>query len=113
MGHTQLLWSLLYSTIILYDTHYECRHCYCLGERPYVCDWEDCSRKFARSDELSRHKRMHTGEKRYECPICDRKFMRSDHLAKHAKRHMNKKRIPNWQKEVEKLKQMQQEINGL
>ena len=56
---------------------------------------------------------MHTGEKRYECPICDRKFMRSDHLAKHAKRHLNKKRVPNWKKEVEKLKQLQHEINSI
>ena len=82
------------------------------GERPYVCDWENCSKSFARSDELSRHKRMHTGEKRYECPLCDRRFMRSDHLAKHAKRHLKKKRVPNWQKEIEKLKQMRNEIDS-
>ena len=84
-----------------------------IGEKPYVCDWENCSKRFARSDELSRHRRLHTGEKRYECPVCDRKFMRSDHLAKHAKRHLKKRRVPNWQKEVEKLKQMQHEISNV
>ena len=42
---------------------------------------------FARSDELSRHRRTHTGEKNFVCPHCERRFIRSDHLAKHMKRH--------------------------
>jgi uncharacterized Zn-finger protein len=58
------------------------------GEKPYSCAWEGCDKNFARSDELSRHKRTHTGEKKFTCEMCDRKFMRSDHLAKHAKRHL-------------------------
>lgn len=77
------------------------------GEKPYLCNWEDCGRRFARSDELARHKRTHTGEKKYGCPLCGRKFMRSDHLSKHIKRHTTNKRMPLWQQEVEKLKQLQ------
>lgn len=77
------------------------------GEKPYICDWEECARRFARSDELARHKRTHTGEKKYGCPLCGRKFMRSDHLSKHIKRHTTNKRMPMWQQEVEKLKQLQ------
>uniref|UniRef100_A0A4W5QK30 C2H2-type domain-containing protein n=1 Tax=Hucho hucho TaxID=62062 RepID=A0A4W5QK30_9TELE len=42
---------------------------------------------FARSDELARHYRTHTGEKKFSCPLCDKRFMRSDHLMKHARRH--------------------------
>lgn len=57
------------------------------GEKPFVCTWENCDRKFARSDELSRHKRAHTGEKKFVCPLCDRGFIRSDHLSKHISRH--------------------------
>lgn len=76
------------------------------GEKPYLCNWEDCGRRFARSDELARHKRTHTGEKKYGCPLCGRKFMRSDHLSKHIKRHTTNKRMPLWQQEVEKLKQL-------
>lgn len=57
------------------------------GEKPFACTWDNCNRKFSRSDELSRHKRTHTGEKKFVCPVCNRKFMRSDHLAKHVKRH--------------------------
>ncbi|XP_028350739.1 Krueppel-like factor 13 isoform X2 [Physeter macrocephalus] len=60
-----------------------------LGERPFACSWQDCNKKFARSDELARHYRTHTGEKKFSCPICDKRFMRSDHLTKHARRHAN------------------------
>ncbi|KPP66188.1 hypothetical protein Z043_115337, partial [Scleropages formosus] len=57
------------------------------GERPFPCAWPGCEKKFARSDELARHTRTHTGEKRFQCPLCDKRFMRSDHLIKHARRH--------------------------
>ncbi len=59
------------------------------GEKPFECKYDGCNKKFARSDELSRHRRTHTGEKKFQCLICDRRFMRSDHLSKHAKRHTN------------------------
>lgn len=62
--------------------------CPAAGEKPFKCKWEDCERQFARSDELSRHHRTHTGEKRFACPMCHSRFMRSDHLAKHARRHL-------------------------
>lgn len=80
------------------------------GEKPYVCSWKGCDRRFARSDELSRHRRTHTGEKKYVCPLCDHKFIRSDHLAKHAKRHLANKPMPAWQREVEKLRVLQEQM---
>lgn len=45
------------------------------------------SRRFSRSDELSRHRRSHSGVKPYQCPVCEKKFARSDHLSKHVKVH--------------------------
>ena len=57
------------------------------GEKPFVCQWPECGRTFSRSDELSRHKRTHTGEKKFACDVCARRFMRSDHLTKHMRRH--------------------------
>ncbi|GIY93528.1 hypothetical protein CEXT_551301 [Caerostris extrusa] len=57
------------------------------GERPFLCNWESCGKRFTRSDELTRHVRTHTGEKNFLCPLCDKRFMRSDHLTKHARRH--------------------------
>lgn len=55
---------------------------------PFRCPWEDCGRSFARSFELSRHRRQHTGEKKFVCHICQQAFMRSDHLSMHVKRHI-------------------------
>eukprot|EP00117_Sycon_ciliatum_P036892 scpid62089/ scgid0096/ Krueppel-like factor 10; GDNF-inducible factor; Transcription factor GIF; Transforming growth factor-beta-inducible early growth response protein 1 len=77
-----------------------------VGEKPFACQHENCERRFARSDELARHRRTHTGEKKFVCPLCSHRFMRSDHLAKHARRHMNSARVPVWRLEVEKLSQM-------
>ncbi|KAL0203558.1 hypothetical protein M9458_001576, partial [Cirrhinus mrigala] len=51
-------------------------------EKPYRCTWEGCDWRFARSDELTRHFRKHTGAKPFH-------FSRSDHLALHMKRHQN------------------------
>lgn len=59
-----------------------------LGEKPYHCNWEGCGWKFARSDELTRHFRKHTGHRPFQCHLCERAFSRSDHLALHMKRHM-------------------------
>uniref|UniRef100_A0A8C4Q536 C2H2-type domain-containing protein n=1 Tax=Eptatretus burgeri TaxID=7764 RepID=A0A8C4Q536_EPTBU len=59
--------------------------------RPFVCNWLYCGKRFTRSDELQRHLRTHTGEKRFGCPECGKRFMRSDHLSKHQKTHLNKK----------------------
>lgn len=43
--------------------------------------------RFSRSDELSRHRRSHSGVKPYQCIVCEKKFARSDHLSKHLKVH--------------------------
>lgn len=59
------------------------------GEKPYRCTWENCDWRFARSDELTRHYRKHTGAKPFKCIACMRCFSRSDHLALHMKRHQN------------------------
>uniref|UniRef100_A0A8C9A5Q5 KLF transcription factor 8 n=1 Tax=Prolemur simus TaxID=1328070 RepID=A0A8C9A5Q5_PROSS len=56
-------------------------------EKPYKCTWDGCSWKFARSDELTRHFRKHTGIKPFRCTDCNRSFSRSDHLSLHRRRH--------------------------
>ncbi|KAG9339546.1 hypothetical protein JZ751_023689 [Albula glossodonta] len=46
--------------------------CMTLSEKPYKCSWEGCEWRFARSDELTRHYRKHTGAKPFKCNHCDR-----------------------------------------
>lgn len=60
-------------------------------ERPYPCPAESCDRRFSRSDELSRHVRIHTGHKPFPCRICMRSFSRSDHLTTHIRTHTGEK----------------------
>ena len=60
-------------------------------ERPYPCPAEGCDRRFSRSDELTRHLRIHTGQRPFACRICMRAFSRSDHLTTHVRTHTGEK----------------------
>ncbi|XP_018607098.1 early growth response protein 1-like [Scleropages formosus] len=60
-------------------------------ERPYACPVDTCNRRFSRSDELTRHIRIHTGQKPFQCRICMRNFSRSDHLTTHIRTHTGEK----------------------
>ncbi|KAM6221374.1 early growth response protein 4 isoform 2-T2 [Rhynchocyon petersi] len=67
----------------------------CFCPRPhakaFACPVETCVRSFARSDELNRHLRIHTGHKPFQCRICLRNFSRSDHLTTHVRTHTGEK----------------------
>ena len=62
-----------------------------INERPHPCPVEGCPRRFSRSDELTRHLRIHTGDKPFQCKICSRAFSRSDHLTTHIRTHTGEK----------------------
>ncbi|NXG23789.1 EGR4 protein, partial [Grallaria varia] len=67
--------------------------CFCPKphEKAFACPVESCVRSFARSDELNRHLRIHTGHKPFQCRICLRNFSRSDHLTTHVRTHTGEK----------------------
>ena len=39
------------------------------GERPYLCDYPNCTRAFVQSGQLKTHQRLHAGEKPFKCPM--------------------------------------------
>jgi uncharacterized Zn-finger protein len=63
------------------------------GERPFVCMFPGCDKKFARQDGLSTHSKTHSSVKPFLCsyPGCRKSYYHSRSLKKHEKSHVLKK----------------------
>ncbi|KAJ1998504.1 transcriptional repressor [Coemansia thaxteri] len=61
------------------------------NKRKYICVYMGCGKAFTTSGHLSRHHRIHTGEKNYPClhPGCDSRFSRQDNMMQHYRTHLS------------------------
>ncbi|ABN66323.2 Strongly-conserved Zn-finger binding protein (TFIIIA) [Scheffersomyces stipitis CBS 6054] len=57
--------------------------------KKYLCDFEGCTKAYAKPSLLEQHKRSHTNERPYKCssPDCGKSFMRQSHLDAHLLSH--------------------------
>lgn len=58
------------------------------GERPYVCKFESCNRRFLGTPERQMHMRRHLSEKPYQCDKCPAAFINKSTMNNH-KRNMH------------------------
>ncbi|KAI8899293.1 hypothetical protein BC833DRAFT_524893, partial [Globomyces pollinis-pini] len=58
-------------------------------QRKYVCAFPKCQRSFTTSGHLSRHTKIHTGDKPHICLIasCHKRFSRKDSMMLHFQTH--------------------------
>ena len=62
-----------------------------LGEKPEPVECKTCGKQLYDNNALGRHMMLHTGEKPFECKLCDKKFNRFDTLQKHTYTHTGEK----------------------
>ena len=55
------------------------------GEKPYVCSYEDCSKRFTEYSSLYKHQVTHTGQKPYTCEPCGKHYRQASTLAMHRR----------------------------
>jgi KRAB domain-containing zinc finger protein len=56
-------------------------------ERPFVCSFKDCNRRFKSQSVYNHHLASHGSEKNYLCPFCPKAFKTSVQLAGHKNTH--------------------------
>ena len=57
------------------------------GEKPYACHHPGCDVRFSLKGTLNRHMRIHTGIRPHKCPHCDKQFIQVGGLKAHMFYH--------------------------
>ncbi|VDQ00461.1 unnamed protein product [Trichobilharzia regenti] len=59
------------------------------GEKPFVCEFEGCDRRFANSSDRKKHMHVHMNDKPYFCRFkgCDKSYTHPSSLRKHLRVH--------------------------
>ncbi|ORX43845.1 hypothetical protein DM01DRAFT_1378645 [Hesseltinella vesiculosa] len=55
------------------------------GERPFVCDFGGCGKRFSRPDSLSTHRKTHSNVRPFSCQECKKSYFHARSLRKHMK----------------------------
>uniref|UniRef100_A0A3Q3J455 C2H2-type domain-containing protein n=1 Tax=Monopterus albus TaxID=43700 RepID=A0A3Q3J455_MONAL len=60
-----------------------------LGEKPYICPYEGCSKRYSNSSDRFKHTRTHYVDKPYYCKMagCLKRYTDPSSLRKHIKAH--------------------------
>lgn len=53
------------------------------GLKNYLCEY--CHKSFNHKSDLTKHRRTHTGEKPFQCPLCAYRGTQSVHVRRHVK----------------------------
>ncbi|GIX89557.1 hypothetical protein CDAR_453631 [Caerostris darwini] len=59
--------------------------------RPYACHIHNCASRFFRNCDLTRHLKIHTAQKPFQCSACGRSFLHSHSLITHSRTHSGEK----------------------
>ncbi|KAH3685914.1 hypothetical protein WICPIJ_003103 [Wickerhamomyces pijperi] len=57
----------------------------------YTCDYEGCSKVYAKPSLLTQHQRVHSETRPFSCALCDSAFFRESHLKVHMISHSSEK----------------------
>jgi len=49
-------------------------------EKPFVCKFKDCNRRFNQQTNMKKHLDIHYGVKRFKCDYCERRFFTNFNL---------------------------------
>ena len=60
-------------------------------EKPFICTFEGCDKRFSRKLYLTRHDLIHTGQKPYNCDQCGARFNKQAHKRRHTLLHTGEK----------------------